>query len=249
MPNRYTDTAKWEDDWFAALSLKHKVFWLFLCDRCDHAGIWKASGHVASVLIGEPIDLQEALCAFGPERIEVYGDKWFLKKFIRFQQKSLLNKANPAHRSILSILEQHGIPTSPYEAPSEPLGSHSGTLKQPLPNPSKKRRKIATEKSVLTVPPGFEKWYAKYPKKKARADAEKAWTQMNPPLDAALKALEWQVSDADWTKDGGKFIPFPATYLRARRWEDQRTEARPSRPETTEEALDRVLRQRRERGQ
>jgi hypothetical protein len=35
--------------------------------------------------------------------------------------------------------------------------------------------------------------------------------------------LEAQKKQEDWRKDGGKFIPYPATYLRQERWDDELT--------------------------
>ncbi len=70
----------------------------------------------------------------------------------------------------------------------------------------------------------FEKFWAAYPKKKAKGDAEKAFNKLKPDdelLETILKALEWQRSSKDWTKDNGQYIPNPATYLNGRRWEDE----------------------------
>jgi hypothetical protein len=71
----------------------------------------------------------------------------------------------------------------------------------------------------------FESWYARYPRKQAKADAIKAWTSTagkRPPLAQMIETLAWQVQHPDWTKDGGKFIPHPGRYLRAGRWADER---------------------------
>lgn len=70
----------------------------------------------------------------------------------------------------------------------------------------------------------FEKFWSAYPKKKAKGDAEKAFTKLKPDdelLETILKALEWQRTSKDWTKDNGQYIPNPATYLNGRRWEDE----------------------------
>lgn len=34
-------------------------------------------------------------------------------------------------------------------------------------------------------------------------------------------ALERQKRSRDWTKEGGQFVPYPATWLNQRRWEDE----------------------------
>ena len=36
-----------------------------------------------------------------------------------------------------------------------------------------------------------------------------------------LTALNWQKKSEQWLKDNGQFIPYPATYLNQRRWEDE----------------------------
>jgi len=75
-----------------------------------------------------------------------------------------------------------------------------------------------------SLPPtqdAFEIFWKAYPKKKSKGDAKKAWKQMKPNLDEVLSALAWQVAQSDWIKQGGQFIPYPASYLRASGWEDE----------------------------
>ena len=36
-----------------------------------------------------------------------------------------------------------------------------------------------------------------------------------------MKALETAKKSSDWTKDNGQYIPYPATWLRAKGWEDE----------------------------
>jgi hypothetical protein len=69
----------------------------------------------------------------------------------------------------------------------------------------------------------FEKFWSIYPKKKAKADAEKAWKSLKIDetlFNLIIGGLKKQIESSDWKKDGGKYIPHPATWLRARRWED-----------------------------
>ena len=79
----------------------------------------------------------------------------------------------------------------------------------------------------------FDKFWASYPKKKNKGDAEKAWKKLREPsatLGLILTALEWQRGAPGWTKDGGQYIPYPASYLNAKGWLDERTT--PPRPKT-----------------
>ena len=70
---------------------------------------------------------------------------------------------------------------------------------------------------------GFERFWISYPRKRSKGQAEKAWKALKPNehlQDRLLVALEKAKTSADWLKDGGRFIPYPATWLNARGWED-----------------------------
>lgn len=69
----------------------------------------------------------------------------------------------------------------------------------------------------------FDQFWKAYPRKVAKQDAEKAFAKINPdqPLfDSIMAALASAVRSPDWLKDGGQFIPYPASWLNGRRWED-----------------------------
>ena len=73
----------------------------------------------------------------------------------------------------------------------------------------------------------FKAFWTAYPRKTGKGAAWAAWQKTTPVLGTALSALFWQVRSKDWTKDGGAFIPLPATYLNQRRWEDEPQRALP----------------------
>jgi len=71
---------------------------------------------------------------------------------------------------------------------------------------------------------GFAEFYAAYPKKVAKPQAEKSWSRISPDSDLLQKilaAVEVQRQSELWTKDEGKFIPHPATWLNNQRWNDE----------------------------
>jgi len=73
---------------------------------------------------------------------------------------------------------------------------------------------------------GFASFWSAYPKKKAKDDAKKAFDERKPDkamLDLMLSAIAMQSKSEDWQKDGGKFIPYPATWLNDGRWQDEAT--------------------------
>jgi len=70
----------------------------------------------------------------------------------------------------------------------------------------------------------FEDFWKLYPRKKSKGDAEKAWGQMvtsKEIVEAILNKLPKLTKGEDWQKENGQFIPYPATWLRAKGWEDE----------------------------
>ena len=69
---------------------------------------------------------------------------------------------------------------------------------------------------------GFEEFWKTYPRKVGKAAAEKAWIKAKGvELATILKAIERARSTEQWQKDGGQFIPYPATWLNEGRWDDE----------------------------
>lgn len=84
--------------------------------------------------------------------------------------------------------------------------------------------KSREEKSKQPSDEGFESVYQAYPKKVSKAAALKAWKAAKikaEEIPLILADIAQKKDSADWLKDGGKYIPYPATYISHRRWEDQ----------------------------
>jgi len=82
------------------------------------------------------------------------------------------------------------------------------------------------ENQVSTSPQysaAFLAFWAKYPRKTGKGEAWSSWRRKIAAGDAPaiMRALEWQTRSHDWTKNGGQYVPMPATYLNQRRWEDE----------------------------
>jgi len=73
----------------------------------------------------------------------------------------------------------------------------------------------------------FKIFYSAYPKKKGKVAAIKAWSKILPDetlLQTMLCAIEKQKRSHSWIKEGGEYVPHPATWLNGRRWEDESVE-------------------------
>ena len=78
---------------------------------------------------------------------------------------------------------------------------------------------------------GFDELWSRYPRRVAKLDAMKAFRKLNPNADLLarmLAALEWQTRSPQWTKDGGQYVPYLATWIRSARWDDEPTVRTPS---------------------
>lgn len=110
--------------------------------------------------------------------------------------------------------DQCGIGRKPVQMPhsnhKEPSLNHQGTING---------RDVEAE--LMTA---FLVFYAAYPRKVNRPAAWKAWKALRP--DDALQALilaavSLQRKSIDWTKENRKYVPYPASYLNGKRWEDE----------------------------
>jgi len=72
-------------------------------------------------------------------------------------------------------------------------------------------------------PDGFAEFWKAYPRKTSKPSAERAFRALAPSaevLSAMLAGIRRDCGTEQWQRDGGQFIPHPATWIRGRRWED-----------------------------
>lgn len=85
MAKRFTDTTKWKRPWFRALGLHAKVLWQYICDDCDHAGIWIADFDLVSFQVGFKTDDSKLKDWLGDKLVRINGDRFFVPSFLEFQ--------------------------------------------------------------------------------------------------------------------------------------------------------------------
>lgn len=85
MAKRFTDTDKWKRTWFRELPLKAKLTWGYLCDQCDHAGIWIEDFPVMKVQLGFDVTQADFKTWFEGKVVRVEKDKWLITTFYEFQ--------------------------------------------------------------------------------------------------------------------------------------------------------------------
>lgn len=97
--------------------------------------------------------------------------------------------------------------------PRNPIQSNPNPNRNP--NPKKRTSALETDEN-------FEAFWSEYPKKVKKPDAIRAWKKIPTTVDPGSimdGLMRWKKSD-QWTRDGGRFIPNPATWLNAQQWND-----------------------------
>jgi len=208
MAKRFTDTDKWRKKWFMDLSMKHKLFWFYLLDNCDNAGIYDVNLSLASFIIGEEITIKDIDYLNGNVFV-LSSDKWFIKKFIEFQYGLLNPSVNP-HKPVISKLKKYSVLKGYLK------GIY--TLKDKEQDKDKDKEQNKDE--------NFNIFWSVYPKKKSKGIAEKTWVKLKkskelPEIDIIINAVKIQKESFDWKKEAGQFIPHPSTWLNAKGWENE----------------------------
>lgn len=130
------------------------------------------------------------------------------------------NLSRKRHYSVEEIIELSQVAENCGELPQvaatfclNPIQSNPN----PKPNPN-----TTSAKADMTA--RFETFWKAYPKHVNKKGAEKAFVKLNPDdglLKTMLSAVERQKQTAQWREQNGQFIPYPATWLNGRRWEDE----------------------------
>ena len=112
------------------------------------------------------------------------------------------------------------LPASKQEANSEQTGREKEIEEEKekeLENEIEKEYK----KESYTHASDFARFWASYPRKEGRAEAERAFGSVRVGIEVILSALERQKRLPQWQLEGGRYIPLPAKWLQGRRWEDK----------------------------
>lgn len=70
----------------------------------------------------------------------------------------------------------------------------------------------------------FQRFWVSFPRKVAKLEAWKAWVRLAPDeklVRQILKSLDSYRQSKAWTDNEGRFVPYPATFLNGRRFDDE----------------------------
>jgi predicted phage-related endonuclease len=134
------------------------------------------------------------------------------------------------HYLVKDFIEHYSCFLAAHETIWKPLINGLEMVQEPSINNNSNNNNIKEEEGGMgeeeTIPLQipFDRFWAAYPKKRAKGDAEKTWHVLKPsePLVIQIIAtLELAKTSDEWQKDSGQYIPYPATWLRRKGWEDE----------------------------
>lgn len=72
----------------------------------------------------------------------------------------------------------------------------------------------------------FAEFWKQYPRKVGKQAARSAWMKVKPTaalFEQIMVAVDAAKRSMEWTKEGGRFIPHPSTWINQGRWDDELT--------------------------
>lgn len=228
MPNRIIKESICTSNEIDALKPEEEILFYRIIVNCDDFGRMDAR-----------LPILRAKCF--PLRIDSVKDKdiraW-MNTLIK-QGLIFIYEVNGKEYLQMSTWEKHQqirAKRSKYPAPDDGLitseinGNHkiSNVPENPIQSNLESESNPNPTSTQSTLKDRFETFWTAYPKKRSKGAAEKAWAKIKPNEQLTgeiLSALERAKTSADWQKDGGQYIPYPATWLNAKGWEDDYTPA------------------------
>ena len=215
MAKRFTDTEKWKKPFIRSLKAPYKLLWLYICDDCDHSGIWQVDMEVAEIRIGEKLNEQKAIEYFAEKIILLdNGSKWFIPSFVEFQYPSGLSENNKAHAGIIKNLDKYKNQIENFKPLTRPLQGDKDMDMDKVMDMVKVKEKVIVE----ILDPKFEEWWLWYDYKVSKEKAKKSWNKLNEnEKDLALQSVQAYVqSTPDKT-----YRKHPTTYLNQKCFNDE----------------------------
>jgi hypothetical protein len=218
---RFTETEKWRDPWFQALSPIEKCLFLYFTDNCNNAGFYEENSRCACFFLGiTEEEYQGALKGLSRGIVGASGWLW-VRRFLRHQKHEPINTANPAHRQILCLIseqvERFGKLSEFHEfiAPLKPLIAP----KKGLPSPIGKGTGEGKGNGKGECEGESETIYQAYPHKVGKPDAIKAISRAlsKTPFDDLLRKTK---AFATARNGDTAYCPNPATWFNQERYND-----------------------------
>jgi hypothetical protein len=126
------------------------------------------------------------------------------------------------HQTLRGDRPDFRYPDNPMATIGKPSGNQRSTNVKPNrteQNGTERNRTGMRDKPQVS----FDEFWNAYPRKVGKPAASRAYARhhVTPELQKKmLEAIERHKKSKQWMKDGGQFIPYPATWLNQERWND-----------------------------
>lgn len=130
---------------------------------------------------------------------------------------------SPSSGNPLTGYPSTGNPTQPNTISTKYLDTNT----PPYPQSGRRATKKEQGREPAWKPERFEAFWRYYPRGESKRTAIAAWDKLKPDdalIDDIARALKRQMASEEWQRGVG--IPYAATYLNQRRWEDRDDRAR-----------------------
>lgn len=191
-----------------------RCVWIFLCDRCDHAGIWEIDEEALEFYTSADTSIGEIIEIFGDKIQRVGKTKLLVAGFIDFQYGEL-NPESRVHKSVLHRLEKEGL--------SKGYLKSFQTLKDKDKDKDKDKAKDSLKEGSgeKTFKPDLAAIYARYPRKEGKSkglDKLKASIKGSADYLECLTAIDNFLAHLKRSGTEAEFIPHFKTW--AGSWRD-----------------------------
>jgi len=110
-----------------------------------------------------------------------------------------------------------------YQVAGQQNGQQIDSQRTASGQPADTIKKDKKEKNK-TYTSDFLLFWEEYPKRTGKDAAWLSWQKRNgsrPPIDKIISSIKEQKTTDQWIKDGGQYIPNPATWINQGRWDDE----------------------------
>lgn len=223
---RMIDPNIWASEDFSKLSNLSKLCFIGLFSNADDEGYGKANPiYIKSILFPfeekvRAADIEKSLLEIAANMSVVFytapdgKDYYVLTNWDKWQsiQKPTSSRIPPLNDTCIikysdnTVLLQEGYGNATVEV---------------QPNKNRKEEEKNRKEYMHKI---FEKFWSEYPKKVGKPKAEAIFEKLNVEdalLEKMLNSIKIAKNTEQWKIEKGKFIPYPATWLNQKRWEDE----------------------------
>lgn len=225
---------------------KLTAVWFELMDfagKCNHDGAFISPSEIpftelsdiATMIDRDEEELELCLAFFINEgMVTVVDDVYSLSNWTKYQNREGLEaireqtrKRVAKHREKLKLSEPESVcnvtgNVTVTQCNATDIDKESRIKKENTSPISPSKGDVTVDKPDL-MQERFEQFWKLYPKKVGKGDARKKFLKLKPNqklFDQILSAVEAAKKTEQWTKNNGRFVPNPATWLNQSRWED-----------------------------